>query len=49
MQDSNGDGRHIPTMPAPEWDTHPERRRAYPEDAPQEWEDEYVDLGGEGG
>ncbi len=49
MQDTNG--RDLSPLHAghPEWDDQAERRRTYPEDAPQEWEDEYVELGGEGG
>jgi hypothetical protein len=50
MQDTNGDGRPSRHEPAPEGNTRPERRRTYPEDAPPaEWEDEQIDLGGEGG
>ncbi|HEX5272535.1 MAG TPA: hypothetical protein VFW33_18685 [Gemmataceae bacterium] len=48
MKDSNDDGRHVSDFPAPEWNTRPERRRTYPDDEPAEWEDEHVDLGGEG-
>jgi hypothetical protein len=50
MQDINRDGWHEPNGAPPDWNTRPERRRTYPPDAPRsEWEDEYVDLGGEGG
>jgi hypothetical protein len=49
MQDHNRDGRHEPDGAPPDWNVRPERRRTYPDDAAlAEWEDEYVDLGGEG-
>ena len=50
MQDTNHDARPVPSSTTAE-DTaeRPERLRHYAADAPPaEWEDEYVDLGGEG-
>jgi hypothetical protein len=50
MQNTNGDERHAPPEPAPEGNDRPERRRTYPEGAPPaDWEDDHIDLGGEGG
>jgi hypothetical protein len=50
MEQTNGDARPAPfRFTADEDAERPERLRVYPADAPPpEWEDEHVDLGGEG-
>jgi hypothetical protein len=50
MQYSDQDARPAPSSTTRGKETErPERRRLYPADAPPaEWEDEWVDLGGEG-
>ena len=50
MQPIDQDARPAPSSTTRGKETErPERRRLYPADAPPaEWEDEWVDLGGEG-
>jgi hypothetical protein len=50
MQDTNHDARPAPLSTTTEGTAErSERRRVYAADAPPaDWEDEYVDLGGEG-